>query len=97
MGASAERGNIKPIVTAQADLEKAIANREERYMPEMRVATDLKVALDKAGRTYNKLYPQLTLIFDNERLVESFFLKIRKSRKSGGDTDEPTGIDTDTE
>ena len=91
------RGNVKPIVTAQTDLEKAIVNREECYMPEMRVSTDLKVAIDKAGRTYNKLYPQLTLIFDNERLVESFFLKIRKSRKSGGDTDEPTVVETATE
>ena len=55
------------------------------------------MAVDKAGRVYNKLYPQLTLILDNERLVESFFLKMRKSRKSGDDTDEPTGADTDTE
>ncbi len=91
------RGNVEPIKTAQTYLEKAIANREELYMPEMRAATDLKVALDKARRVYNKLYPQLTLIFDNERLVDSFFLKIRKSRKSGDDTDEPTGVETDTE
>ena len=59
-------------------LNRAIAAREELYMPEGKALSRRRIVLDQARRSYNLADPKLRLIFtDDPLLVESFFLDLR--------------------
>ena len=71
-------GHAETIGQHLADLDAAIARREDLYMPEFKAQADLTVALDQACRAYNLSYPRLVLLFpDDNALVESFFAELR--------------------
>jgi len=62
-------------------LSSAIKKRDELYMPESRASTDRNIALDKARRVYNLMYPRLQIALpEHPELVETFFANI--SRRS---------------
>ncbi len=68
---------------AEADLEAALKQRNDLRLPLTRASVDLKAALESCRRTYNKLLPRLSLLFDKPAFVETFFLKLRKPKGTG--------------
>jgi len=94
------RGRAATLKAAQADLDTALADRKELLTPEIRASVDLATALDNARRTYNKLLPRLSLIFEKKAFVETFFLRRRKSKRSDDastDTEAPEADGTGSE
>jgi hypothetical protein len=82
------RPRAAALKTAQADLERALKDREDLRTPMTRAALDLQAALENGKRMYNKLLPRLSLTFDKPSYVETFFSKLRKSKGA---------VDPDTE
>ncbi|MEL6178648.1 MAG: hypothetical protein AAFS10_06825, partial [Myxococcota bacterium] len=58
-------------------LKAAESDREGLYVAESTARVELEIALDDARRTYNQTWHQLSLMFDNEAFVESFFKALR--------------------
>ena len=72
----------------QQELETALEQRNKLYQKEAQAQIEWNIALDNARRAYNRVYFQLQLVFDNKALIESFFRKLRTSRKNRSDESE---------
>lgn len=92
------QGLIAHATTLEADLDllnKALAQREDLYVPESRAQGRYQAALDKAKRVYNLLYPRLQLLFpDDPTLVESFFATLKSGKSEKTDDAEDPKADT---
>jgi hypothetical protein len=71
------------------DLNSALAKRRELRITERLALGDLEEETEHASRYYNRMYPQLKLLFPNDLpLVESFFFDLRSPTGGGPDGDE---------
>jgi hypothetical protein len=87
------RPRAAELKASQAELEQMLETRENLRTPELRASVDLQTALDSARRAYNKLYPRLSLLFDNKSFVETFFVK--SSRSSATAPEEAPEVETE--
>jgi hypothetical protein len=71
-----------------ADLNAALENRRELRIKERLALGDLEEETENATRYYNRMFPQLKLLFPNDLpLVESFFFDLRAPTGGGGHHD----------
>lgn len=68
------------------DLGAALSKRKELKAKEREALSDLEEETEGAVRYYNRMYPQLKLLFPNDLpLVESFFLDLNGTAHEPGD------------
>lgn len=79
------------------DLNAVLAKRRELRIKERLALGDLEEETEHASRYYNRMHPQLKLLFPNDLpLVESFFFDLRAPASSGSGG-EPSGASPETE
>ncbi len=83
------------LTNANKALKAALAKRETFYGPETTAHANRRVALDNAVRMYNRMYAELSLVFDNDRaLVDSYFPALSKRARqaplSDDDNEDPS-------
>lgn len=84
------REHAKPIEDALAALKTAEERRDELYVPEQTAEGERAVALDRARRAYNTMYPRLRVLFaENDALAESYFATLRSKLTVADDPSEP--------
>lgn len=74
------RAHAETLAARQAELSAAVERRRQLSVPEAAADADRRIALEEARRLYNRAEAHLRLLFDNESLVESYFITLHKSR-----------------
>jgi len=81
------RGRATTFKQCQTELDQTLEQREALRTPELCAAADLQAALESANRSYNKLYPRLSPLFDSKSFIDTFFAEVHKTDKA--DTELP--------
>ena len=87
-----------PLAARLEKLDRALAVRDELYIPENQAANKLEIELDNARRVYRTCFHRLNIIFpDKPNLVESFFPRLnRRASKAATADDTADATVTDT-
>jgi len=79
------RGKEKTIAARLAELEQAVKQRNDLYVPEASAQSDRRRAIEDARQLYKTTYLQLRLLLADDALVESFFQRTGSTRAVSDD------------